>query len=405
MPPGTMSDLLKIVLTKNYFQFADSMYHQIQGTAMGTKMAPAYANIFLAELEEKLLENYPTKPILWKRYIDDVLCIWPGKQEDLDTFIKYLNRSHPTIKFTYESSTTSVDFLDITIYKGDRYISQNKLDIKPYFKKTNKFQYLEYNSAHPRTTFASLIKGEMTRLLRSCSEETEYNKIQKKMYEIFTDRGYPPNLIKKVQQQVTYSSRTEALSQKVKEPCKYDTFLVTEYTPELNVKTLKKILTPKAEEQPHVPIPCVSLKKNKTLEKTLVRAKLKEQSVPEQCTTPIIIPMTPNLEGHSAGCGIHGCKCCKTMSRKSRVISNTNHKSFATPKHSNCNTRNIIYLLECSKCTTKNQYVGQTQRSLSQRLGGHRAASRIKTNLPLYVTGFAKTGLIAGVRNYSYSPF
>ena len=151
MPPGTMSDLL---LTKNHFQFADSMYHQIQGTAMGTKIAPAYANNFMAELEEKLLENYPTKPILWKRYIDDVLCIWPGKQEDLDTFIKYLNRSHPTIKFTYESSTTSVDFLDITIYKGDRYISQNKLDIKPYFKKNNKFQYLEYNSAHPRTTFA-----------------------------------------------------------------------------------------------------------------------------------------------------------------------------------------------------------------------------------------------------------
>ena len=224
----------------------------------------------------------------------------------------------------------------------------------------------------------------MTRLLRSCSEETEYNKIQKKMYEIFTDRGYPPNLIKKVQQQVTYPSRTAALSQKVKEPCKYDTFLVTEYTPDLNVKTLKKLLTPKPEEEPHVPIPCVSLKKNKTLGKTLVRAKLKEQSVPEQCTTPIIIPMTPNLEGHSAGCGIHGCKCCKTMSRKSRVISNTNHKSFATPKHSICNTRNIIYLLECSKCTTKNQYVGQTQRSLSQRLGGHRAASRIKTNLPLY---------------------
>ena len=198
---------------------------------MGTKMAPAYANLFMAELEEKLLENYPTKPILWKRYINDVLCIWPGKQEDLDTFVQYLNRSHQTIKFTYESSPSNVDFLDITIYKGERYISHNKLDIKPFFKKTNKFQYLEHNSAHPKTTFSSLIKGEMTRLLRSCSEETEYNNIQDKMYKIFTDRGYPPHLIKKVQQQVSYSSRTEALTQKAKEPCKYDTFLVTEYTP------------------------------------------------------------------------------------------------------------------------------------------------------------------------------
>jgi len=56
IPPETMTDIIKTVLTKNYFQFNDSMYHQIQGTAMGTKMAPAYANLFMAELEEKLLD-------------------------------------------------------------------------------------------------------------------------------------------------------------------------------------------------------------------------------------------------------------------------------------------------------------------------------------------------------------
>ena len=121
LPAGTMSDLLQIVLTRNYFQFADKMYHQVQGTAMGTKMAPAYANIFMAELEEGLLRNYHTTPILWKRYIDDVLCIWPGPPDSLKEFIRFLNGSHRTIKFTYECSETTVDFLDMTIYKGKRY--------------------------------------------------------------------------------------------------------------------------------------------------------------------------------------------------------------------------------------------------------------------------------------------
>ena len=63
LPSGTMKDLLGIVLQQNYFQFADKMYHQIQGTAMGTKMAPSYANVFMAELEETLIENYPKKPL------------------------------------------------------------------------------------------------------------------------------------------------------------------------------------------------------------------------------------------------------------------------------------------------------------------------------------------------------
>ena len=38
--------LLRFVLTLNYFEFYDKFYHQISGTAMGTKLAPNYANIF-----------------------------------------------------------------------------------------------------------------------------------------------------------------------------------------------------------------------------------------------------------------------------------------------------------------------------------------------------------------------
>ncbi len=98
IPPESMRDLINIVLTKNYFQFADKMYHQIQGTAMGTKMAPAYANLFMAELEEQLLRPYPIQPITWRRYIDDVLCIWPGSETELTDFINYINSKHPSIK-------------------------------------------------------------------------------------------------------------------------------------------------------------------------------------------------------------------------------------------------------------------------------------------------------------------
>ena len=76
------------------------MYQLIQGTAMGTKRAPAYANQFMTELEEKFLDNYPTKPIIWKRYIDDVFCVWPGPPKDLEKFITYLNTIHSSIKFT-----------------------------------------------------------------------------------------------------------------------------------------------------------------------------------------------------------------------------------------------------------------------------------------------------------------
>jgi hypothetical protein len=104
---------------------------------MGTKMAPAYANLFMVELEEKLLANSPIDPYLWKRYIDDILCLWPGMPKSLKHFMDTINKAHPTIKFTYECSRSSVDFLDLTINKGSRFHARGKLDIKPFFKETN----------------------------------------------------------------------------------------------------------------------------------------------------------------------------------------------------------------------------------------------------------------------------
>jgi hypothetical protein len=46
-----------MVLKKNNFTFNGDHYLQINCTAMGTKMAPSYANIFMGKLEKQLLES------------------------------------------------------------------------------------------------------------------------------------------------------------------------------------------------------------------------------------------------------------------------------------------------------------------------------------------------------------
>ena len=54
---NSLLELLKIVKHKNNFQFNRKHYLQIGGTAMGTRVAPSYANLFMAYLEQKLLEK------------------------------------------------------------------------------------------------------------------------------------------------------------------------------------------------------------------------------------------------------------------------------------------------------------------------------------------------------------
>ena len=52
-----------------------------------------------------------------------------------------INQIHPTIKFTHKVSKTELTFLDVTVYKGDRFQTENKLDIKTHIKKTNNSMY------------------------------------------------------------------------------------------------------------------------------------------------------------------------------------------------------------------------------------------------------------------------
>ncbi|CAJ0953477.1 unnamed protein product [Ranitomeya imitator] len=52
-------DLLTIILTKNFFMFQDDFYLQIRGTAMGSNVAPPYANCYMADFEESHIYSHP----------------------------------------------------------------------------------------------------------------------------------------------------------------------------------------------------------------------------------------------------------------------------------------------------------------------------------------------------------
>ena len=59
---------------------------------MGTKMAVAFANIFMASIEkEMILRQRVNKPLTWKRFIYDVFCLWDTNKEEIEHFIEQAN--------------------------------------------------------------------------------------------------------------------------------------------------------------------------------------------------------------------------------------------------------------------------------------------------------------------------
>ena len=66
IPTQYIREMLRPILEENSFQFNGKNYLQIHGTAMGTKMAIAFANIFMADIETHILSNSVVKPTIWK---------------------------------------------------------------------------------------------------------------------------------------------------------------------------------------------------------------------------------------------------------------------------------------------------------------------------------------------------
>ena len=179
---------LEHILKENYFTFKDQLYLQKHGTAMGTKMAPSFANIFMGALEKSLLSSAPghLTPLLWKRFIDDIFLIWTHGEESFQTFIKHLNSVHPTIKFEITHSTKQVNFLDTTVY----ITPQNTLATTLYTKPTDCMPLLHQSSHHPKTCKKGLIYSQMLRYRRIITNDKEFQEKAQNLRVILLGRGY-----------------------------------------------------------------------------------------------------------------------------------------------------------------------------------------------------------------------
>ena len=103
------------VMKNNFFQFNSKFKLQKSGTAIGNKLAPPYACIFIDEVETEFHESQELQPFLWLSYIDDIFFIWTNREDELTQFLNELDNFHSNLKYTSETSSSTVNFLDLNI--------------------------------------------------------------------------------------------------------------------------------------------------------------------------------------------------------------------------------------------------------------------------------------------------
>ena len=183
-PTETIYDLIRIILTMSNFAFNSKHYLQKHGTAIGTRMAPSYANLFLGKFERDALLNSPHRPYLWLRFIDDIFMIWTTGPEKLKIFVDYLYNLHSTIKFTCSHSPSNIPFLDVMVSVKD-----GSIETDLYTKRTDKHPYLLASSCHPQDTKRAIPFSLALRLRRICSDPDNYKLRTNELIDYLANRS------------------------------------------------------------------------------------------------------------------------------------------------------------------------------------------------------------------------
>ena len=204
----------EIVMRNNVFQFDDTYWIQLTGTAMGTNLACMYATIYYSYHEEtRLLPVYAhqhpvptvvmppftaptphlTAPalLLHARLIDDACQIWDSAKLPVDIATNFQAHMEQELHFgilpwEMTKPSRSINFLDLTItLEADRTITT-----KTYVKEMNLHLYIPPHSAHPKGVLKSLIFGTLQRYWVQNTKMADFTQAVADFYGHLLNREY-----------------------------------------------------------------------------------------------------------------------------------------------------------------------------------------------------------------------
>jgi hypothetical protein len=217
-------DSLTFVLENNFIDFDGDTYRQINGTAMGQSCAVVYANIFVYEIEIDMVNRKKTDGslLMYGRFIDDVFSIIPRSSLS-SSFIQEINSLHRNMQFNCVTSNHEVEFLDVVIFKGERYNRDHIFDVRVHQKHINRYLYIPSSSFHTKFNKIGWIKAELIRYIRNTSSFDDYMAIKLLFYHRLRARGYRPQFLVHIMNSVSWFNRHSMLGpSSSKEPMRGD---------------------------------------------------------------------------------------------------------------------------------------------------------------------------------------
>ena len=174
------------MLRKKVFEINSEHFLHTSGTTIGTKISPAYANIFMSIFERHSLTGSCNKPLVWFRYIEDIFAIWTHGEDKLRYFSLDINTINSCFQFTCNYCKECVQFLDVSVSVDNCGSITSDLYVKP----TDTHQCLLATSGHLNNTKRSMPYSQALRIHRICSDIETVRSCCTELVVCLVERGH-----------------------------------------------------------------------------------------------------------------------------------------------------------------------------------------------------------------------
>jgi hypothetical protein len=303
-----------------YFKTLDGkIWRQTDGCPIGKSISGEIAELFMDNFENENIfnGNLGFEPIFWKRMRDDVFMIWKTKGD---------SNEKDELDIFVDNLNLVEERIKFTLEREeDKHLpfldmmikrEEHSLITKVYRKKTHTQRYINWESNHSKNCKLGVIKGLIHRAHQLCDREEDLIEEINLIKDVFISNGYPPSLVERT---VKDSWETE----------------------------LKKSILAEMD------IP--DEKKNKGFY-DIIQA-------------PYIKGFTESLQGDLKSVNV-GFVMKKSATIRSIVCR-------LKPKTDKMEQKDVVYSVECATC--KKQYIGETGKTLKERLKRHQQDIRSGT--------------------------
>ncbi|XP_075423902.1 uncharacterized protein LOC142464305 [Ascaphus truei] len=313
--------------------------------------------------------------VYYGRFIDDLIFIWDGEEDDFRTIIRSFDENYLGLKFTFDIHANSVVFLDLVLEVDE----DANLLTKTHFKALSVNNYVHAESNHASRWLNNIPLGQFHRMKRNCTKDGDFV-TQSQLLELkFRDKEFDTQLVKQSFDRVAALDRSSLLEQSrnkrinnMKHYTRHtpDTSMslrfITGYNQSAN--TIGRILNKHWDIlkcDPHLG-PHLLDKASIVFRKA---RNMKNILAPTKINNNHLSALSHLRPAGNHRCGRTRCITCSHLSTSDQFVSFVKGNTHSVLGSITCISMYIIYMLTCG---CGKQYVGRTMRPLSARFLEHR---------------------------------